>query len=123
MNPEQPWVAKVALAAGYAATGEETLAQDIVAEAVETMPDDAMLLNNAAYTVSDEGLLLEEMIIILERAVELAPRNGMILDSLGWAYYKNGQTARAEELLERAVKYSDDEVIRQHLSEARLANR
>ena len=28
---------------------------------------------------------------MLKRAVELNPRDGMIIDSLGWAYYRLGQ--------------------------------
>ena len=123
VDPQQPWTVKVALAAGYARTGEDERAQETIDAALTTMPEDPMVLNNAAYTVADTGLLLDEMIVILERAVELTPKNGDILDSLGWAYYQKGDTVRAEAILEEATRYSDNSIIKQHLAEVRLANR
>jgi tetratricopeptide (TPR) repeat protein len=56
---------------------------------------------------------------MLKRAVELAPRDGMIIDSLGWAYYKLGRYEDAVRELEKAVEQkSGDPVVNDHLGDA-----
>jgi Flp pilus assembly protein TadD len=51
--------------------------------------------------------------------VEFDPQNGAYLDSLGWAYLKQGQYAMAEETLRKAVARSGaDPTVRDHLGEA-----
>ena len=53
------------------------------------------------------------------RAVDLEPRSGLILDSLGWAYFKLGDYDRAVVHLERAVELTPgDPVINEHLGDA-----
>ena len=45
------------------------------------------------------------------------------MDSLGWVYYKKGQYEKAEEELEKAVKFApQDPVIAEHLGDAYLKN-
>ena len=56
---------------------------------------------------------------MLTRAVELAPRDGMIIDSLGWAYYRMGRYDEAVRELEKAVELkAGDPVINDHLGDA-----
>jgi Flp pilus assembly protein TadD len=51
--------------------------------------------------------------------VELAPRDGMIIDSLGWAYYRMGRYEEAVRELEKAVELkAGDPVINDHLGDA-----
>ena len=58
----------------------------------ETQPDDlAQVLNAIAYSWVDLGRNIEQAFSMLQRAVELSPRNGNIIDSLGWAYYRLGR--------------------------------
>jgi tetratricopeptide (TPR) repeat protein len=43
---------------------------------------------------------------MIQKAVELSPNSGAIIDSLGWAYYKLGNLKKAKLNLEAAVELS-----------------
>ena len=56
---------------------------------------------------------------MLHRAVELQPDQGFIVDSLGWAYYRLGEYAKAVTHLERAVELEPgNPIINDHLGDA-----
>ena len=56
---------------------------------------------------------------MLNKAVELRPDDGFIVDSLGWAYYRLGDYGKAVTFLERAVELEPaDPVINDHLGDA-----
>ncbi len=56
---------------------------------------------------------------MLIRAVELRPRDGYIVDSLGWALYRMGEYDEAVKYLERAVELEPgDPTINEHLGDA-----
>lgn len=81
-------------------------------------PADANLLNYLGYSWIDRGENLEEGLKLIERALQLNPSSGAILDSLGWANYKLGQYDRAIFYLERATeKRPQDPVILDHLGD------
>jgi tetratricopeptide (TPR) repeat protein len=79
----------------------------------------AHVLNHLAYSWVDMGMHIQESFVMLKRAVELQPRDGYIIDSLGWAYYKLGQYEDAVRELERAVDIKPaDPVLNDHLGDA-----
>jgi len=49
---------------------------------------------------------LPEATDLVKRALAEDPQNGAYLDSLGWAYYKQGRLPEAEEALRKAVDTS-----------------
>ena len=56
---------------------------------------------------------------MIEKAVELRPDDGYIVDSLGWAHYRMGDYAGAVEQLEKAVELvPQDPTINDHLGDA-----
>ncbi|MCZ6875241.1 MAG: tetratricopeptide repeat protein, partial [bacterium] len=64
------------------------------------------------------GVHLDESIGAIQRALEIEPENGYFLDSLGWAYYKNGWYEKALLELKSAVAaVPDDPVIQEHLGD------
>jgi len=82
-------------------------------------PDQPSVLNYLGYSWVDRGEHLERAKKLIERAVELKPDDGYIVDSLGWVYYREGDYQRAVTDLERAVELKpDDPVINDHLGDA-----
>jgi Flp pilus assembly protein TadD len=52
-------------------------------------------------------------------AVDLRPNDGFIVDSLGWAYFRQGNFRGATEELERAAELQpEDPIINDHLGDA-----
>ncbi|MCS6933431.1 MAG: tetratricopeptide repeat protein [Acetobacteraceae bacterium] len=87
--------------------------------ALELSPDQPYVLNYLAYSWVEQGRNLEEARRMLERAVALRPRDGNIVDSLGWAHFRLGDIPRAVELLERAVELEPrNATINDHLGDA-----
>ena len=77
------------------------------------------MLNYLAYSWVDQNSNIDEAFKMLQRAVELAPRDGMIIDQLGWAYYRLGRYDDAVRELEKAVELkAGDPVINDHLGDA-----
>ena len=93
-------------------------------KALELIPENmaanrALVLNYLGYSWVDQGLNLDEAFDMLRRAVELKPRDGYIIDSLGWAFYRLGRYEDAVRELERAIDLKPaDPVINDHLGDA-----
>jgi tetratricopeptide (TPR) repeat protein len=87
--------------------------------ALELRPDQPQVLNYLGYTWVDQGVNLVAALEMIEKAVEAAPRDGYIVDSLGWAFYRLGRYEEAVEALERAVQLRpNDAEINDHLGDA-----
>ncbi len=87
--------------------------------ALSLSPEQPYVLNYLAYTWVELGRNLPEARRMLERAVELRPNDGNIVDSLGWALFKLGDVPAAIRWLERAVELEPrNSVINDHLGDA-----
>ena len=87
--------------------------------ALELSPEQPYVMNYLAYTWVEMGKNLPEARRMLERAVELRPNDGNIVDSLGWALFKLGDYDTAVRWLERAAELeSRNSVILDHLGDA-----
>ena len=110
--------------ASYERSKEWDKAEADLKTALELVPEnmplgEAQVLNYLGYSWVDQGINIEEAFKMLQRAVELSPRDGMIIDSLGWAYYRLGRYEDAVRELERAVELkASDPVINDHLGDA-----
>jgi len=80
-------------------------------------PDDAQAYNALGYTLADRTDRLAEALVLIERALALAPEDPFILDSMGWAQFRMGNLSRAQDYLERAFKLRTDPEIAAHLGE------
>nr|WP_051435112.1 tetratricopeptide repeat protein [Microvirga flocculans] len=93
-------------------------------KALELVPEGlpaarAQVMNYLAYSWVDQNINIDEAFKMLTKAVELAPRDGMIIDSLGWAYYRMGRYEDAVRELEKAVELKPgDPTINDHLGDA-----
>jgi Flp pilus assembly protein TadD len=77
------------------------------------------VLNYLGYSWVEQGVNLEQAKAMIEKAVELRPRDGYITDSLGWVLYRLGDYKGAVTWLERAVALvPGDATINDHLGDA-----
>lgn len=85
-----------------------------------TLSDDhPLVLNYLGYSWIEQGRNLKEALVMIEKAVELRPNDGFIVDSLGWALFRMGEYPKATEYLERAVELEPgDPTINEHLGDA-----
>ena len=88
-------------------------------KALELNPEQPYVLNYLGYSRVDQGLYLDEALDMIDRAIAILPRDGYIIDSLGWAYYKLGRVDEAIVELERALRFlPNDPEINDHLGDA-----
>ncbi|MEM9279005.1 MAG: tetratricopeptide repeat protein [Pseudomonadota bacterium] len=88
-------------------------------KSLELSANQPEVLNYLGYSWIDQGINLEEGMEMIRKAVELRPRSGFIVDSLGWAHYRLGDYEEAVQELERAVQLMpQDPTINDHLGDA-----
>lgn len=86
--------------------------------ALQIEPDQADVLNYLGYMWVDRGEHLEQGLAMIERAVEIRPTSGAVIDSLAWAYFKMGRYDEALEYAERAVSLDPaDATLNDHLGD------
>jgi Flp pilus assembly protein TadD len=108
-----------ALGAAYDRAGQSEAALAQMKALLALDPDHADALNFVAYSLAEQGVRLEEAERLVRRALQLKPRSGYILDSLGWVHYRKGEFARAAEVLERAdALVGPEPTILEHLGDA-----
>ena len=73
--------------------------------------------NALGYMLADRNVRLKEAHELISKAVELAPDDAYILDSMGWVEFRMGQLDKAEEILRRAYGIKPDSEIAAHLGE------
>ncbi|MET0430271.1 MAG: tetratricopeptide repeat protein, partial [Microvirga sp.] len=124
-NPERAhWILFFYRGTSYERAKNWDKAQADLKKAMELVPDSlpagkAQVLNYLAYSWVDRGENIDEAFKMLQRAVELSPRDGMIIDSLGWAYYRLGRYDDAVRELEKAVELkAGDPILNDHLGDA-----
>jgi len=79
----------------------------------------AQVMNYLGYSWVDQKINIDEAFKLLQQAADASPRDGMIVDSLGWAYYRLGRWDDAVRELEKAVELKPgDPTINDHLGDA-----
>jgi len=87
-------------------------------ELISRAPGHAGALNFLGYMLADRGQQLDEALGLIQRALEIEPDNPSYLDSLGWAYFKQGNYRLAREPLERAAaEMTTASVVQDHLGD------
>lgn len=80
-------------------------------------PNNATTLNALGYSLTNHTERYDEAASLIERALELSPREPAMLDSLGWVYFKMGKLLEAEALLREAYQLLPDPEVAAHLGE------
>lgn len=87
-------------------------------EALANDPDHAPTLNYLGYMWAERGVNLDRAAVMIEKAVEIDPKNGAYLDSLGWVYFRLDRFDLAEKYLVAAAEIiPDDSTIQEHLGD------
>lgn len=90
------------LATVYYAAGDLEKATEHYDHAIKLRPDSAEALNNLAYLYTEQNTNISKAIELAETAVQLENNNASYIDTLGWAYYRSGQTDKALGMLLKA---------------------
>ena len=116
---EQHWTLLYSRAIAYERSDQWGKAEPDFLKALDLMPEQPRVLNYLGYSWIDRGENLKRARKMVERAVELRPTDGYIVDSLGWALYRLGEFDGAVKQLERAVSLRpEDPIINDHLGDA-----
>ena len=100
-------------------SGQWARAESDFLRALKLNPGQPYVLNYLAYSWVDRGENLERARTMLEEAVSKRPKDGYIVDSVGWVEYRLGNFEEAVRHLERAAELRPhDPIINQHLGDA-----
>ncbi len=103
----------------YERSDKFPLAEKDFLRALDLNPNQPQVLNYLGYSWVDKGMNLTQALGMVQKAVQLSPNDGFIIDSLGWAYYRLGRYADAVTELEQAAQFQpNDPVINDHLGDA-----
>lgn len=93
--------------------------EEIMRDLIARNPGDAEAYNFLGYTFADRRVNLEESLSLIEKAHQLEPDDGNIIDSLGWVYFRMGKTSEAIDHLKRAATIeAGHPIILDHLGDA-----
>ena len=74
-------------------------------------------MNALGYTFADRNIRLKEAKALVQQALELAPNEPAILDSMGWVFFRLGDYENALAFLRRAYNLLPDPEVAAHLGE------
>lgn len=105
----------------YAMSAEKMGYMDIMEKTLREIlrknPDDVNSLNALGYSLADRNLKLPEAFKLISKAHQLSPRDGFILDSLGWVNFRMGKNTLALEQLQQAFNMKPEADIAAHIGE------
>jgi tetratricopeptide (TPR) repeat protein len=94
-------------------TDMERLLRQVIAD----FPDYYQAYNALGYLLADRNQRLPEARTLVTKALEFAPNDPFIVDSLAWVEFRSGNLAEARHLLEKAYGMRPDPEIAAHLGE------
>jgi tetratricopeptide (TPR) repeat protein len=84
---------------------------------IEIRPEHAHAYNALGYSLADRNQRLPEARELIEKALQLAPEDSFIIDSMGWVLFRMGNLKDALGYLRRAFAGRPDPEIAAHLGE------
>ncbi len=89
----------------------------LLRQAIALKPDFHHAYNALGYSMAERNVNLPEARALIVKALERAPGDPFITDSLGWVEFRMGNKAEAARLLEQAYRGRPDAEIAAHLGE------
>ena len=97
--------------------GRMDLLESSLKKLIRLQPDHAHAYNALGYSLADRNLRLPEAQELIQKALQLAPEDPFIIDSMGWVLYRLGKQKQALEYLRKAYSARPDPEIAAHLGE------
>lgn len=101
----------------YDSFGNHRAADSAFEQALRIEPDDALVCNNYAYSLSVQGKNLELARILSWKSLQQFPTNASYLDTYGWILFKLGDIDGAEKFIQRAIQYDGNATHYDHLGD------
>lgn len=97
--------------------GQPDTMEQLLRQVIARQPDYHHAYNALGYSLADRGVRLDEAKQLILKALQFAPNDPFIMDSLGWVEFRLGNKADARKHLEAAFKARPDVEIAAHLGE------
>jgi tetratricopeptide (TPR) repeat protein len=91
--------------------------EELLRQVIAEKPDYHHAYNALGYSLADRSLRLPESRALVQKALEFAPNDPFILDSLGWVEFRSGNLEQALLILQTAYRSRQDAEIAAHLGE------
>ena len=112
------WQARFLQAMVYDALDQWPNAEAAIKKAQTLAPDRPEVMNFLGYGWINQGQHVQEGMDLVRRALQLQPKSGAVIDSLGWGYYKLGNYDEALGFIEEAVQLDpSDAEVNEHLGD------
>jgi tetratricopeptide (TPR) repeat protein len=102
-------------------SGQTAKAISLYKTYVKMEPKDSAGYNDYAYLLSNNTTDYKQAIALAQKAYEISPTDPAVLDTLGWAYYKDKQYNQAVTYLSKAYSATFNDEIGKHLQQALIA--
>ena len=97
--------------------GKPDVFEQLMRKLIRIQPDHAHAYNALGYGLMERNERIPEAVQLVEKALQLAPDDPAIMDSVGWGYYRSGRLEESVKMLRRAFAGSPDPEIAAHLGE------
>lgn len=116
---EKHWPIYYAIAVSYDRNNEWQKAEESLEKALKLSKRHPQVLNYLGYSWLKNGKNTDKAIEYILEAYEKEPNDGVIIDSLGWVYFKIGDYKNAITYLEKASELNpQNAIISDHLGDA-----
>jgi len=97
--------------------GKHEVFEQLMRKLLQINPDHAQALNALGYSLLERKERIPEAMELVGKALQLAPNDAAIIDSMGWGYYRSGNLDESIKQLRRAYAINPDPEIAAHLGE------
>jgi len=87
----------------YNTTKQPVLSDSVFDHVLRITPNNAMVLNNYAYYLSERNVRLTDAEKMSARSLQLQPGTSTYMDTYGWILYKEGKYNNAKEYIQKAI--------------------
>jgi tetratricopeptide (TPR) repeat protein len=91
--------------------------EQLMRKLIKIKPDHAQAYNALGYELLERNERIPEAMQLVDKALQLAPDDAAIMDSVGWGYYRSGKLDESIKMLRRAYAGNANPEIAAHLGE------